>query len=95
MTQIQKVEKVLCDPAEKTVYGNRLPQISSKATDQQLQNAYKQIKTYEYEINKLRGTSKEGSYVEQYLKKYPQSQEVRNPTKVERGNERQAQKTAQ
>lgn len=33
MTEIQKVEKVLtADPGEKTVYGNKLPEINSKAT---------------------------------------------------------------
>lgn len=54
---------MLNDPAEKTVYGNRLPEINSRATEQELQNAYKQIKTYEYEIKKLRTGSKEGTYV--------------------------------
>lgn len=36
--------------------------------NQELENAYKQIRTYEYEINKLRSISGSGSYVEQVKK---------------------------
>ena len=52
---------------QKTTYGIRLPEIKSDVIRKELENAYKQIKQYEYEIGKRRKMDMEGAYVEQYL----------------------------
>lgn len=50
---------------QKTTYGIRLPEIKSDVIRKELENAYKQIKQYEYEIGKRRKMDMEGAYVEQ------------------------------
>lgn len=54
--QVDKVNSVLGYEAGNTGvskrYGLRIPEVNKKVADKELQNAYKMIKSYEYEISK-------------------------------------------
>ena len=54
-------------PPPKVRYGYKIPEVKASTTNQELSNAYKQIKAYEYQINKIRSLNNEGTFVEQYL----------------------------
>jgi hypothetical protein len=47
-------------------YNNIIPGVNKQVADKELQNAYKMIKSYEYEIAKKKKQDEEGTYVEQY-----------------------------
>jgi hypothetical protein len=64
--EVIRVEKALSGIDDKTTYGIRLPEIKSDVIRKQLENAYKQIKQYEYEVSKRKKLDLEGAYVEQY-----------------------------
>ena len=46
-------------------YGMKIPEVNKRVVDKELQNAYKQIKVYEYEIKKKEKMDRQGTYVEQ------------------------------
>jgi hypothetical protein len=52
---------------EKAQYGIRLPEIKGEVIKKELENAYKMIRQYEYEINKRKRMDGEGGFVEQYV----------------------------
>ena len=47
-----KIERALSHAEEKIHYGVRLPEIKGDVIKKELENAYKMVKQYEYEINK-------------------------------------------
>lgn len=61
-----RVERALSGLEGKTAYGLKLPQIRGEVLRKELENAYKQIKQYEYEVGKRRKLDFEGAFLDQY-----------------------------
>ena len=63
MSEIKRIDDVIYAPSPKVRYGVKIPESKASTTNQELSNAYKQIKSYEYEINRIKAISEPGTYV--------------------------------
>ena len=63
MHEIKRIDSIMNAPPPKTRYGVQIPETSSGTMNQELTNAYKQIKVYEYEVNKVKCLKDSGTYV--------------------------------
>jgi hypothetical protein len=71
--EVVRVERALSGLGGRTSYGLQLPQLRGEVLRKELENAYKQIKQYEYEVGKRRKLDFEGAFLDQYLPAHPVS----------------------